>query len=326
MTQRQAVSVTVSERGQGAVNVSRRAAVFPLRRARMSLRFCGSGLTSFLVSTVALAQFVVGVPGVLASPAPSAALRAELVAQLHAYIGQYRALPEMSATKKEIKVAGIALVNADDTNVYVKFAVKIREKVGGAVLYTLDGSARGNFRLGQVTSDKVCIAAPPGSYTALTVTSMDIPRVSGQEADLARRAIAANFPPNLCVPLYPTITIADAHGEECVCPPGKNFLRGNIARFRVTLSNLSARTVTVRYATADGSARAGTDYGAASGNLNIPSMSAFGEILVPLRCREGTQGNRRFTVNLSNPVNGLLLRTQAQGLIIDYPEGEPCGP
>jgi chitinase len=232
----------------------------------------------------------------------------------------------MSATRKEIKVTHITRLNADDTNVYVKFAVKIREKAGGAVLYTLDGSARGDFRLGNVTSDKVCIAAPSGSYTALTVTSMDIPRVSGQEADLARRAIAANFPPNVCVPLYPTITIADAHGEECVCPPGKDFLRGNIARFRVTLSNLSARTVTVRYATADGSAKAGTDYSAASGNLNIPTLSSYGEIHVALSCRKGTQGNRRFTVTLSNAVNGVLIRNQAQGLIIDYPEGEPCGP
>ena len=203
---------------------------------------------------------------------------------------------------------------------------EIREKLGSAVVYTLGGSAQGNFHLGQVTSDKICIAAPPGSYTALTVTSMDIPRVSGPEADLARRAIAANFPPKVCVPLFPTITLVDVHATEmdCVCLPGKPGPVPGTVRFRVTLSNLSARTVTVQYGTADGSAKAGTDYGAISSNLTIPSLSSSIDIRVGLRCRKAIQGDRTFTLTLSSPINGLLARSQAQGVIVDSDDDGSC--
>jgi hypothetical protein len=263
------------------------------------------------------------IASVHAATAPSPELQAELVAQLHKYIGEYKKLIglELSASAKYVKVTGITLSGHDDTYLYVRFAVRIRERLNVAVLYTLDGSARGKFHLGQVTPAGACIAAPPGSYTALTVTSLDIPRVSGpNEYDAAKRAIAANFPANICVPLYPSITINKASVEECVQYPAKPSPVPNTARFTVALSNLSARTVRVRYATADRTARAGTDYTAVSGTLTIPSLSSSGTISVPLRCRHGNQGDRTFTVNLTNPVNGILMDNQGQGLIIDFPE------
>lgn len=248
-------------------------------------------------------------------------LYAELVAQLHSYIGQYKKLvsPELSASNKEIKVTGIILSTVDGTNLSVRFAVRIREVLSGVVLYTLDGSARGQFHLGQVTSNEACIAAPFGSYTALTVTALDIPRVSGpNEYDGAKRAIAANFPPNVCVPLYPSLTIRNASGEECVQIEYKSATIPNKLLFAVTLSNLSARTVTVHYATIDGSAKGGTDYTAVSGTLTLPTLSSGGLITVPLKCRQGTQGDRIFTLNLTNPGNGILADNQGQGLIIDF--------
>jgi hypothetical protein len=259
--------------------------------------------------------------GQVAGGSSTSGLYAELVAQLHNYIGHYKKLvsPELSASNKEVKVTGITLSSADGTNLSVRFTVRIREVLSGAVLYTLDGSARGQFHFGQITSTEACIAAPLGSYTALTVTSLDIPRVSGpNEYDGAKRAIAANFPPNVCVPLYPSITISNAGGEECVQKDYKPAPIPNKLLFTVTLSNLSARNVTVRYATADGSARAGTDYSAVSGTLTLPTLSSRATISVALSCRLGDQGTRTFILNLTNPGNGILADNQGQGVIIDF--------
>jgi hypothetical protein len=262
------------------------------------------------------------IPNVRAATTPSPALQAELVAQLHKYIGQYKSLAAPTLpSRKELKVTGITLYSADETYINVRFAVRIREVRFGAVSYTLNGSARGKFQLGQVTPTEACIAALPGSTTALTVTSLNIPKVSVStpiEYDAAKGAIATNFPLSVCVPLYPSIAISNASAEECVQHPAKPAPVPNTARFTVTLSNLSARTVTVRYATADGSATAGTDYTAVSRTLNIPSLSSSGTISVPLRCRQGDQGDRIFTVNLTNPGNGILVSNQGQGLIIDF--------
>jgi hypothetical protein len=162
------------------------------------------------------------------------------------------------------------------------------------------------------------VAAAPGAASPLTVTSLDIPRISGRSAyDAARRAIASSFPEKICVPLYPSIAIEDVGAEECMTSLLNATPRPRIARFTITLSNLSARTVTVHFATADGTARAATDYTAVSGTLKIPSLAPGGAISVALRCRPGNQGERAFTVNLTKPANGAITRRQAQGVIID---------
>jgi hypothetical protein len=150
------------------------------------------------------------------------------------------------------------------------------------------------------------------------VTSLDIPHISGRnEYDAAKKAIAASFPAKLCVPLYPSLAIEDVGAEECVTSLLDATPRSRTARFTVTLSNLSARTVTIHYATADGSARAGIDYAAVSGTLKIPSLAPGGAIGVVLRCRPGDQGERAFKMNRTNPGNGVVTRRQDQGVIID---------
>ncbi len=52
--------------------------------------------------------------------------------------------------------------------------------------------------------------------------------------------------------------------------------------FTVTLSEASNRPVTFSYASADGSAVAGSDYGAVNGTLTIPVGASSGAIPVPI--------------------------------------------
>ena len=73
------------------------------------------------------------------------------------------------------------------------------------------------------------------------------------------------------------------------------------AQFTVTLSRTSTRTVTVDYATADGTAQQGSDYTAAAGTLRFAPGEASKTI--PVSTVEDTveEQTETFTVTLSNP-------------------------
>ena len=69
----------------------------------------------------------------------------------------------------------------------------------------------------------------------------------------------------------------------------------------VVRSGGTAGDVTVDYATADGTALAGTDYTTTSGTLTFVDGDASESITVPLTVRTNYQGTRLFTVTLTNP-------------------------
>lgn len=91
----------------------------------------------------------------------------------------------------------------------------------------------------------------------------------------------------------------------------------SIAAFTVSLAWPSATTTTVSYSTADGTALAGTHYPATSGTLTFaPGETATG-ILVPTLDDGAADPTRAFTINLSNPVGGVITNGQAIGTILD---------
>jgi hypothetical protein len=90
------------------------------------------------------------------------------------------------------------------------------------------------------------------------------------------------------------------------------------ANFTVTLSPASGATTTVAYATAGGSATAGTDFTTTSGTLTFPSGTTTLTISVPVRADAVVEGNETFSVNLSNPSNGTTIaRAQGIGTIVN---------
>ena len=60
-------------------------------------------------------------------------------------------------------------------------------------------------------------------------------------------------------------------------------------------------SVTVHYATSDGTATAGSDYTAVSGNLNFPEGTFSRNITIPLMADQIVEGPETFSINLSNP-------------------------
>lgn len=89
------------------------------------------------------------------------------------------------------------------------------------------------------------------------------------------------------------------------------------AVFTVRLDRTLPRRVSVDYASADVTARAGRDYDAVSGTLTIPAGERSVELRVPLRAVAKAAANRSFKVTLSNPVSAKLGRATGTAVIID---------
>lgn len=112
----------------------------------------------------------------------------------------------------------------------------------------------------------------------------------------------------------PTVDIANASVAEGDTGPTD-------ASFTVTLSAPAGREVAVDYATADGSATAGTDYTATSGTLTFPAGTTSAAIDVPALGDFINEGNETFTVSLSSPSNATLGTTTGTGTIVDDDTG-----
>jgi hypothetical protein len=77
----------------------------------------------------------------------------------------------------------------------------------------------------------------------------------------------------------------------------KNFV------FPVTLSNASVQTITVNFATANGTAQAGSDYQATSGTLTFNPLQTSANITVVVNGDTTVEPDETFTVTLSNATN-----------------------
>src|SRR5439155_779521 len=78
------------------------------------------------------------------------------------------------------------------------------------------------------------------------------------------------------------------------------------ATLTVSLSAASGQTVTVSYATADGMARAGSDYVAAAGSLTFAPGETSKTVTVLVNGDVLNEANETFFVNLSNPTNATI--------------------
>jgi len=105
----------------------------------------------------------------------------------------------------------------------------------------------------------------------------------------------------------PTLSINNVTQAEGNAPT--NFV------FTVTLSQASAQTVTVNFASADGSATAPGDYAASSGTLTFTPGATTQTITVPVVGDTLNELNETFTVNLSTPANATIATATGTGTI-----------
>ena len=87
----------------------------------------------------------------------------------------------------------------------------------------------------------------------------------------------------------------------------------NAAQFTLTLSAPSSQPVTVDFATADGTATAGSDYQAATGTVTFAPNETTKTITVNVNGDKTVELDENFFVNLSNATNATIDRNRAAG-------------
>ncbi len=94
----------------------------------------------------------------------------------------------------------------------------------------------------------------------------------------------------------PVVSVADASALESA---------GSIPAV-VSLVPAASGPVTVQYTTADGSAKAGSDYTSVSGSLTLAAGQTSKTVLVPIANNTANDGNRSFSFKISSPTNATL--------------------
>jgi Calx-beta domain len=172
------------------------------------------------------------------------------------------------------------------------------------------GSELASLLPGETTSQVVRYQGPngpnPGAYVEAYLTA-------GQSGVHLGIGIARDATGNMYV------SDRDTANVTRIVPASK-------ATFTVTLNSPSTSPVSVDYATANGTAVAGTDYTQTSGTLTFPAGVSSATVTVPITTVATGGPTKTFTLNLSAPVNatvadgtgvGSILNRQTKFFVVD---------
>jgi ELWxxDGT repeat protein len=170
------------------------------------------------------------------------------------------------------------------------------DKDRGQELFTTDGTPEGT---------KLAVDIEPGFLSSDPESLVR----AGERLFFSANTQATGYEPwALQFPSTPRLSIGDTRVTEG---------NGTVARFTVTLSAPSSKSVTVAYATSDGTALAGSDYDALSGTLTFAAGETTKSIDVPVRADTVAENNETFFVTLSNPAGATLAKPSAFAIIDD---------
>ncbi len=242
---------------------------------------------------------------------------------------------------------------ADDGSLYYlargSSAVVRVQFVGGSTVAVNDvsitegagGTSVANFTvsLSPVSSNTVTVSYATANNTAVAgadyvATSGTLTFTPGQESKTISVTINGDttfepnetFNVNLTSPTNATIgdaqgtgTITNDDSQPSISINDRTVTEGNSgpssATFALSLSNASSQTITVNYATANGSAIAGSDYTAVSGTVTFAAGQLTRSVNVTINGDTMFEPNETFNVNLSLPGNASIADDQAAGTI-----------
>ena len=150
------------------------------------------------------------------------------------------------------------------------------------------------------------VRVEPSSHEAVTVTLSPSPPCG--ETGAVCTEDGRTFTTALATQIQgpPGLTVADAEVEEAA--------NATLA-FAVTLSRAPSGTVTVDYATSDGTATAGSDYTSTSGTLTFAAGETEKTVSVPVLDDSHDEGSETLTLTLSNPSGAYLADSSSIGTI-----------
>ena len=185
----------------------------------------------------------------------------------------------------------------------------------------------GDYRL----SSNVELTISAGSMDStgvVTVTAVDN-NVDAPDKEVTVWATTTNAHSGSVLDSAP-LTIEDDEGPPMLSIGDASVAEGDggdaTLTFTVALAPQATGTVTVDWATADGTAEAGTDYRAGSGSLTFNAGDASRTVSVAVAGDDVDEPNETFRVRLSNPAGAMLGRAVATGTIIDDDGAGPAPP
>jgi hypothetical protein len=198
----------------------------------------------------------------------------------------------------------------------------VDEGVGSAVItVTLNTPSSQIIEVNYATSDDT--ASKDSDYTAVSNTltinpaatfgTFTVPITDDMATEnLETLNLTLSDPVNASLgsPATATLDIVDNDGPPTLQFSASNFDVGEgdgSATIEVSLSHPSAtETITVTYATSDGTALAGFDYTAVSNTLTIAPLDVTGTFTVPVLPDSLDEANETVNLSLSDPVNATL--------------------
>lgn len=185
---------------------------------------------------------------------------------------------------------GEARVWIDGTKVLEKTGILIRDEATDVANRVLFGGWYSNGAAGKNP------AIDPASPSTLLIDDVSITTTRGDFAPV------------------PSVSISDVLILE-----GTPTEPTRYAEFTVSVASSEAAfaPVTVNYATADGTAIAGSDYLAQSGSLTLTSETRSATIRVPIVADFENESDEWFAVRLSNPKNARFADGEAEGMILN---------
>ena len=219
-----------------------------------------------------------------------------------------------------LSIGDATVTEGDSGTVNATFTVTLTPVSGREVFVqyaTADGSATAGTDYAAISSTTLTFAA---GETSKTIT---VP-VSGDLLD----EFDETFTVNLSGASFATIsdgvgegTITDDDALPQLAVDDVTVTEGDSgsldANFTVSLTPVSGRTVTVQYATANGSATAPADYTAASGSLTFTAGQTTKTVSVPVHGDLLDEIDEVFNLNLSVPSNATIADGAGVGTITD---------
>ncbi|MFN5895291.1 MAG: beta strand repeat-containing protein, partial [Dolichospermum sp.] len=178
------------------------------------------------------------------------------------------------------------------------------------VNYSIAGTANSSDYTGATPGTGKTITFAAGSSTAtLTIDPTADTIVESNETVALTLATGTGYTIGTTTAVIGTITNDDLL-PNLNLSANQTIVEGNTnpqnVTYTVTLSNASTQTITVQYATANGTAIAASDYTSTSGTLTFNPGVTSQVINIPILNDSLNEANETFTLNLASPINASL--------------------
>ncbi|MCM0593060.1 MAG: Calx-beta domain-containing protein [Gloeotrichia echinulata DEX184] len=190
---------------------------------------------------------------------------------------------------------------------FIANALTVNYNVGGTATFNNDYTQIGAASF-TATTGTITFAA--GSSTA-TLTIDPTPDTTYESDETVALTLATGTGYNIGTTTAVTGTILNNDFQPTInLSASQTLVEGNTspqnASYTVTLSNASSQTITVNYATANGSATAGLDYTSTTGTLTFNPGVTSQVINIPILNDSINEANETFTLTLTSPTNASL--------------------